>query len=127
MFKREKKCSHKKLTPFSTGDFCPDCGKEIEISWMILRCACCHSKRRARLIFSSIYPEDKYCMKCGGSECFIEKKETLDFFDVEYGIISKKEADNHVKHKEILQIWINKEESYGDIFENIKLIPLLIR
>lgn len=126
-FNKQKKCSHRKLTPFSPGSFCPDCGREIEIAWMILRCTCCNTKRKAKVIFNSIRPQDKYCIKCGTSECEIQRKETLEFFDVEYAIISKKEADNPVKHREVLQIWIEKENNSNEFINNIKLIPLLIQ
>lgn len=125
-FKNHKKCSHRKLTPLTFGDFCPDCGKKIEISWMILRCKCCNSKRKARVIFNTIRPEDKFCSKCGDSECEIERKQTLEFFDVEFAVISKKETGTPVKNREVLQIWIEKEESYNEFINNIRLLPLLI-
>lgn len=127
LFKKQNKCSHRKFTPLTKGDYCPDCGKEIEISWIILRCKCCKNKRRARVIFNSIKPEDKYCVKCGTSECETERKNTLEFFDIEYAVISKIEADKQVKNREVLQIWIEKEEHSSEFLNNIKLIPLLIR
>jgi len=79
------------------------------------------------VVFNSILPEDKYCVKCGASECYIDKKEKLEFFDIEYAIISKKEVDNSIKHREILQIWIEKGDNPGEMLNNIRLIPLLIR
>lgn len=100
---------------------------EIEISWLILRCKCCNSKRKARVILNSIKPEDRFCVKCGAAECETERKETLEFFDIEYAIISKKEVNNLAKYREILQIWIETEENCNEFINNIKLIPLLIR
>jgi len=79
------------------------------------------------VVFNSILPEDKYCVKCGTSECYIDKKEKLEFFDIEYAVISKKEVDNSIKHREILQIWIEKGDNPGEMLNNIRLIPLLIR
>ncbi len=93
---------------------------------MILRCKCCNSKRKARVIFNTIRPEDKFCSKCGDSECEIERKQTLEFFDVEFAVISKKETGTPVKNREVLQIWIEKEESYNEFINNIRLLPLLI-
>ena len=62
------------------------------------------------MAFGALVPEDKYCAKCGASECVIERKETLEFFDIEYAVISKKELENSGEHREILQIWIEKED-----------------
>ena len=109
LFKKQKNCRHKKITPFSTGNFCPDCGMEIEIFWLILRCECCQSKRAAHVVFNSIIPEDKHCIKCGASGYYIEKKETLEFFEFEYAVISKKAVNDDFNTKEMLQIWIESE------------------
>lgn len=126
-FKNHNKCKHKKITPFSAGSFCPDCGREIKISWLIMRCACCQSKRRACVVFNSLAPVDKYCIKCGDSDYYTEKKGGIEFFDLEYAAISKKEADNNLNIAEVLQIWIEKERKPNDIIGNLKLIPLLIK
>jgi len=123
----KKKCNHKKLTPFSVGNFCPDCGQEIEISWQILRCEHCQNKRKARVILNSTMPEDKFCRKCGTSNFYVEKKERLEFFDIEYAIFSKKEMNSSLESKQILHIWIEKEDITNDILNNIKLIPSLIQ
>ncbi|OGI01369.1 MAG: hypothetical protein A2Y25_02630 [Candidatus Melainabacteria bacterium GWF2_37_15] len=116
-------CKHKNITPFSAGNFCPDCGKKIEISWLILRCSCCQSKRQAGVVFNSVVPRSKYCIKCGTSECYTEKKEQIEFYDFEYAVISKKEADNNLCNKEILQIWVEQERNSNYQFNNLKLLP----
>ena len=121
--KRQKKCSHKNFSPFSGGEFCPDCGKQIEISWLLLRCKCCNSKRKAGVAFNSIIPQDKFCVKCGESKCYVEKKENPEFFDIEYAVISKRETDNALK--EVLQIWIENYVEPEHRHGNLKFIPLL--
>ena len=125
-FEKYFKCKHKKITPFSFGKFCPECGKEIKISWYILRCSCCESKRHACVIFDSLVPRDKYCIKCGESDYSLEKKESIEYFELEYAVISKKELHSDVNVKEKLQIWIENEQNYNEIIRNIRLIPLLI-
>ncbi len=126
LFKKNQRCLHRKITPFCEGNFCPDCGREIEISWLILRCRCCRSKRKARIVFGSIFAENKYCIKCGEAKCYVEKKEILEFYDIQYAIISKKEVGSFKISKEMLQIWIENEENFSRNFNNIKFIPLLI-
>ena len=74
-----------------------------------------------------MFPADKYCIKCGTSACYVEQKETLEFFDYEYAIISKKEADNSLNTKEVLQIWVEAENGCNRMFRNVNLIPLLIK
>lgn len=122
-----RKCKHNKVTPFSAGSFCPDCGKEIQISWLILRCSCCETKRRANVVFNNLVPRDKYCIKCGGSTYYRETKEKIDFFELEYSAISKKELHENNIRKEILQIWIEKEFCSNDVINTLKLIPLLVK
>lgn len=125
LFKNHNKCKHKKVTPFSTGSFCPDCGEEIKISWIILRCSCCQSKRHTRVAFNSLFPRDKFCIKCGDSAYYTEKKETIDYFEVEYAVISKQEINENIGIREILQVWIENERNSADILNNLKLIPVL--
>jgi len=109
-FRKKNKCSHRNFSPFSGGDFCPDCGKRIEITWLLLRCSCCNSKRKSRVAFNTITPLNKFCVKCGETDCYIEKKENPEFFDIEYAIVSKREKDANLRSGEVLQIWIEKED-----------------
>lgn len=127
LFSNNNKCKHTNITPLSAGSYCPDCGKEIQIDWMLLRCSCCNSKREARIIFNSIKPKSKYCIKCGSPECYVEKKETIEYFDVHYAVISKKEAACDINKNEILQIWVEQEHKKSDLFSNLRLIPLLVK
>lgn len=119
-FRYFNKCSHKKLMPFSAGSFCPDCGREVEITWLIPRCECCNTRRKAKVVFNSLHTEDKFCIKCGGSGFYTESKTELELFDVDYAIISKKEVGNGFEYKERLQVWV---ENANRTSEAIKLIP----
>lgn len=118
-FKNLNKCTHKRLTPFSPGNFCPDCGKEIEITWLIPRCECCNARRKVKVIFNTLRPVDKYCIKCGNSDFYTEKKETLELFDVDYAVISKKEVKNGLEYRERFQVWVEN----GNSSPVPKLIP----
>lgn len=139
------KCAHNKVYPLSEGAFCPDCGQEIMISWQILRCECCSTKRKAhtfenelspvRLLtvavsgftpashMGKLVPEEKFCKKCGSSDYYIETKEKIEFFDYEYAVILKEEINAKSKIKKTLQVWI-EEENIREIFAKPKLLPL---
>jgi len=123
--KNHNKCKHKKVTPFCTGKFCPDCGKKIKVAWVMTRCCCCNAKRHASVVFNNIKPREKYCTKCGSREYYIEKKEFIEYFDLEYSVISKTEVGEYAEVREVLQIWIENERKAGDIINNLRLIPLL--
>lgn len=116
------KCAHNKIYPTSQGDFCPDCGQEIKISWQILRCKCCSTKRKVHSFMKKIVPDEKFCKKCGCSEYYIEIKEKIEFFDYEYAVILKEEVPK-LKIKKTLQIWI-EEENIREIFIKPKLLPV---
>lgn len=117
-----QKCTHSKVTMQDGQAFCPDCGQEVKISWQILRCDCCSTKRRSRIYKNNMIPEEKFCKKCGSPEYFVEIKDKIDFFDYEYATLLKKEVKSVSKLKESFQIWI-EEENYRDIFDKPKLLP----
>lgn len=122
-FFRKSKCQHDKITPQTIWNYCPDCGKEISIKWFILRCNSCSSKRSSRLYLNALAPVEKYCSKCGCSEYYIEKKEKLDFFDLNYAVMTKEEIDNLSKSCGITQIWVEHENCWRE-FIPPKMIPL---
>ena len=68
----KNKCSHEKITPNSIGKFCPDCGKEINITWSILRCKHCSTKRASYKRFGMVLPVDRFCSRCGSTHYFVE-------------------------------------------------------
>jgi len=117
------KCSHNKIYPFSDGTYCPDCGQEIKLSWLILRCECCSTKRKSHFFMGKLTPEDKFCKKCGGHEYYTDIREKIEFFDYEYAIILKEEVKTNIKMKKTLQIWI-EEENMREIFGKPKLLPI---
>ena len=117
------KCTHNKIYPLSEGSFCPDCGLEIKISWQILRCECCSTKRKTHFFMNKLVPKEKFCKKCGSSDYYIEIKEKIEFFDYEYAVILKEEIKEQSIIKKTLQIWI-EEENIREIFVKPKLLPV---
>lgn len=112
------------MDPHSLGSFCPDCGKEIDFSWYILRCKCCLSKKKAHLIYDFAVPTEKFCSKCGTAGYFIEKKQKIDINDIHYAILIKEELSNSVYRKRRTQIWVEAENVWSNLIQP-KLIPSL--
>ena len=119
---RRNKCAHNKIDPLNPETFCPDCGQEIKISWQILRCECCSTKRKSHVFKGKFIAEEKFCKKCGSSEYYIETKEKIEFFDYEYAVILKEEIKTKSEIKKTIQVWI-EEENIREIFVKPKLLP----
>lgn len=123
LFQKKQICAHEKITPDSIGNFCPDCGQEIILSWYILRCKCCSAKRQSNLIINSILPTEKFCSKCGSKEFVIEKQDKLNFYDYNYAVLIKEETAK-ISLKSKIQIWIENENSSANYLKP-KLITVL--
>jgi len=123
LFFHNIKCTHNKVSPLSNGAFCPDCGEEVKISWQILRCNCCSTKRKSHFFMNKLVPEEKFCKKCGSAEYFIEIRENIEFFDYEYAVILKEEIKTKIPIKKTIQIWI-EEENIREFFTKPKLLPV---
>ena len=117
------KCPHNKIYPLSEDAFCPDCGQEVKISWQILRCKCCSTKRKSHFFLDKIQPEEKFCKKCGNPDYYIEIKEKIEFFDYEYAVLLKEEIKTESKIRKTLQIWI-EDENIREFFVKPKLLPV---
>jgi hypothetical protein len=123
-FSRRTKCQHDKITPHSIWNYCPDCGKEISIRWFILRCNSCSAKRESKLYLNTLLPVDKHCSKCGCSDYYVERKEKVEFFDLNFAVMAKEEINDNYKSGRITQIWVESENCWQE-FVLPKLIPLL--
>jgi len=78
------------------------------------------------LYLNTLVPTDKHCAKCGCSDFYIEKKEKLDFFDLNFAVMSKEEVENIAKGRRKTQIWIEQENCWQELILP-KLIPLLTK
>lgn len=123
---KNNKCIHDKISPLTPGEFCPDCGAEIKISWQLLRCDCCLAKRKFNILRNKIVPEDKFCKNCGSAEYYLETKERPEFFDYGYAVILKEEIRSDFVFKETVQIWI-EEENVRERENFQKMLPVFCR
>ncbi len=123
LFLKHKTCTHEKITPNSMFHFCPDCGKEVNVYWVLLRCKECNSKRRAYPLLDGIYPEENFCSKCGCKEFYLEKKERLNISDYHYAIFLKEECYLLNNLEKRIQVWVEEENRWE--FCKPLLLPII--
>ncbi len=85
------KCTHDKIRPDMEKGYCPDCGKLIQNEWYITRCACCGVKIRAMVKNGNIVPQNHFCHNCGSEEYTVEKLPQINFIDINFAALIKKE------------------------------------
>ena len=105
LIKLTKKCTHEKVTPDKERAYCPDCGKLVYNEWYIARCACCGVKLKAMLRNGEVVPQNHYCTNCGSDEYIIEKLPKINFIDINFAVLVKRETDNSSKTPFTTQCW----------------------
>lgn len=88
-----KKCQHNNIKPDVESAYCPDCGKLIKNEWYITRCACCGIRLQSVSKNGKVMPELHYCSNCGSKEYHVEKLDKIDFINIKYAVLVKKEAE----------------------------------
>ncbi len=104
----KKKCEHNKITPNMEQGYCPDCGKLIKNEWYIARCACCGVKIKAMCKNGVVMPQNHYCANCGAEEFITEKVEQINFIDINFAVLIKKEAEKEFQPKFTCYSWQEK-------------------
>lgn len=87
------KCTHDKIRPDVEQGYCPDCGKLIKNEWYITRCNCCGVKMKAMVKNGEIVPQEHFCSNCGGEDFTVEKIEKINFIDINFAVLVKKEVE----------------------------------
>jgi len=105
LFGLKKVCTHDKITPDMDFGYCPDCGKLIKNEWYITRCSCCGVKVRAIVRNGEVVPQNHYCTNCGSEEYVVEKLDKINFIDINYAVLMKKEFDQVEKQRFTTQCW----------------------
>ena len=95
LFNFTKQCSHEHVTPDKECAYCPDCGKLIQNEWYITRCACCGVKLKTMVKNGKIIPQMHYCSNCGGNEFKVEKIPQINFIDINFAALVKKEVSEN--------------------------------
>ena len=94
-FNIHKQCTHDKINPGVEQAYCPDCGKLIKNEWYITRCACCGVKMKAFVKNGQIIAQDHYCTNCGSEEYVVEKLDEINFIDINFAALFKREVEPH--------------------------------
>lgn len=109
LFGIKRVCQHEKIRPDLDSAYCPDCGKLIRNEWYIARCACCGIKLKAMSKQGEIVAQDHYCINCGSDEYVIEKIPRINFIDINYAVLRRKEVDQCVTETPLTtQCWQEK-------------------
>jgi hypothetical protein len=108
LFHLKKTCTHDKISPDMDCGYCPDCGKFIQNEWYITRCACCGVKIRACLKNGEVVPQNKFCTNCGGEDFIVEKLDKINFIDINFAVLIKKEVEEPLKSGFTSQCWQEK-------------------
>lgn len=119
LFSSEQKCQHSHVGIDKDFGYCPDCGALIENQWYIVRCACCGIKKKAIVKNGKIVPISNFCHNCGSEEYIVEKLDTIDFININYAVLIRKETETRSARK-ITQCWVDAREK---TFEQPLLLP----
>lgn len=103
----KRKCFHNKVLPNLDHSYCPDCGRLIKNEWYIVRCACCGIKLIAKINGEDVVPLNHFCANCGGVDYKVEKLEQINFINVNYAVLIKREVEN-LNNKVTTQCWQEK-------------------
>ena len=101
------KCNHTKIRPDVEQAYCPDCGKLIQNEWYITRCACCGVKMKAMFKNGQIVPQEHFCSNCGGEDYIVEKLEKINFIDIKFAVLVKREVTEE-KIYDTIKCWQEK-------------------
>ena len=105
LFNLKKQCQHEKITPDMEFGYCPDCGKLIYNDWYITRCSCCGVKMKAMVRNGEIVPQNHYCINCGSDGYIVEKLDKINFIDINFAVLVKREVEENKNSSITTQCW----------------------
>lgn len=106
-FKKNRTCTHSKVSPDVDFAYCPDCGELIENQWYIVRCACCGVKLRGFIKNGEIIPEENFCHNCGNKNYIVERLDKINFIDINYAVLVK--AVTNSNYQNFTQSWVDSK------------------
>lgn len=105
LFKKNRVCTHDRVSVEADLSYCPDCGELIKNQWFLTRCNCCGVKLKATIRNGEIVPEDYFCHNCGAREFIIEPLEKINFINIDYAVLVKSVVKASVEDK--IQSWVD--------------------
>lgn len=101
-----KKCRHEHMSLDKDFGYCPDCGALVENQWFIVKCSCCGVKQKAVVRNGKVVPVGNFCHNCGGEEFHVEKLDKIDFININYAALVRKETKPSLKSS-VTQCWVD--------------------
>lgn len=118
LFFKKRECTHDRVSPDKTAQYCPDCGKYIENKWYLTRCACCNRKLITTVKFKNIVPKEKFCPNCGNTHYYIEEVHNINFIDINYAVLVKETREDLTPT--FSQSWLERDNA-----EPIRLLGIM--
>lgn len=107
LFSSGQKCSHKHVSLNKDFAYCPDCGALVENQWFIVKCSCCGIKQKAVVKNGKVVPVGNFCHNCGGEDYYVEKLDAIDFININYATLLRKESKPaDITKRRITQCWV---------------------
>lgn len=117
---QNKKCTQEHVGMDKDFGYCPDCGALIENQWYIVKCSCCGIKQKAIVKNGKIVPVGNFCHNCGSEDYIVEKLDTIDFININYAVLVRKETQTEPKRTPITQCWVDTTRK---MYEQPLLLP----
>lgn len=118
---QKQTCQHEHVGVNCDFGYCPDCGALIENQWYIVKCSCCGLKHKAIVKNGKVVPVNNFCHNCGSENYVVERLETIDFININYAALIRKETKVFQPQKPLAQCWV---DSTRKIDEQPLLLPL---
>lgn len=109
LFKKNRACTHDRISPETDIAYCPDCGELVENQWFLTRCACCGVKLKSTIKNGEVVPESHFCRNCGAKEFTVHQVEKINFIDINFAVLQKNIVKPDVD--EMVQSWVDIKTS----------------
>lgn len=107
LLSKNQKCTHEHVGINCDFGYCPDCGALIENQWYIVKCSCCGLKHKAIIRNGKVMPVNNFCHNCGTQDYVVEKLEAIDFININYAALIRKETKVVQSQKPLAQYWVD--------------------
>jgi len=105
-------CKHPHVNQFNSGNYCPDCGQKIQISYITIRCQQCKTLRMPKVTCQNeIIPLDKYCTNCNSEKWFSKRSEKINFSEHMYAMFLKEVVEEqNTPFQSKTDVWVEQAD-----------------
>lgn len=116
--KRFQKCRHEKVTSTNKSNFCPDCGRKLELNWLVASCSDCNTERETILIFGQPYSIKKKCPLCQSTKYKIIRKSSLPTGCGKNFVLIKSEIPDFIGYLDLNSSYPKTKAKYLNTLKN---------